>query len=763
MRNTRFTQCTALATAVLLLWYQAASAGIVRIRVMSDEVLELMMAEGTSNGSCTPNNFTIKGSDGRSIRVARAGRRSEPFRMDIRRWPPRAVFHQFFYLQLASPMRKGVTYTVTMKRGVKPGVEAASYVHKRKLVFKARPWKGAASRKLVFDPDRTICYAIKHNQVGYRGDVPHKYAYVGRWLGELGAMSVTGRHMNVELVNAKTRAVVWKGRLRLRRKRDKLTQEDVYDCDFGSVTGPGSFYLRGAALGRSESFKIGPDALSEALYVAARGFYHQRCGIAYEKQYTRWSRPVCHVQKYTLVVNTKNARPFFNKFNKLPISPPEKQIPARFLSGEKIRGVIGGWHDAADYDRNTFQGHVKAAWYLMAACEMFPERLTDNQLNIPESGNGTPDLLDEADWGMKLWLSLVMRNGAIRPGVEARRHPGKMAHEDKLHYFTYQPAAGSNFRIAAGMALISKLLKPFNAGRAARYLKAARGAYAWAARQSEEAPDHRAWAAAELFKATGEKKYEADFKRFSRHASDPRAPLAVYRKYDQTLAAFAYSLCKNPKADAAALKSVRAAVLAEADRRIGYMKLYGYRSSKDPGMPITFGSGTTGGKHALAVIVAYGLTRDRKYLETLQAAADYTFGSTGLGICWMTGVGARYPCEPQSIHSSLDGIEEPVPGIVLYGPTRPPGWLKRGWMAEAVRGYYPKNVGALYQFPYLGLDALAMVSEYTVQGTQGPTVLLTAALAPKGDASARPAGGASGARRVAPPGRARNAFRRMAP
>ncbi len=32
---------------------------------------------------------------------------------------------------------------------------------------------------------------------------------------------------------------------------------------------------------------------------------------------------------------------------------------------------------------------------------MFPERFTDNMLNIPESGNGIPDLLDEARWELE--------------------------------------------------------------------------------------------------------------------------------------------------------------------------------------------------------------------------------------------------------------------------------------------------------------------------------------------------------------------------
>lgn len=37
---------------------------------------------------------------------------------------------------------------------------------------------------------------------------------------------------------------------------------------------------------------------------------------------------------------------------------------------------------------------------------MMPEKFTDNQFNIPESGNGIPDILDEARWELEWMLKM---------------------------------------------------------------------------------------------------------------------------------------------------------------------------------------------------------------------------------------------------------------------------------------------------------------------------------------------------------------------
>ncbi|MCZ7669345.1 MAG: glycoside hydrolase family 9 protein [Chloroflexi bacterium] len=76
---------------------------------------------------------------------------------------------------------------------------------------------------------------------------------------------------------------------------------------------------------------------------------------------------------------------------------------AAFRSGAKPPiDVSGGWYDAGDYGKYVNAG-ATAVSDLLWAYELFPQQFPDGQMNIPESGNGVPDLLDEARWELD-WI-----------------------------------------------------------------------------------------------------------------------------------------------------------------------------------------------------------------------------------------------------------------------------------------------------------------------------------------------------------------------
>jgi hypothetical protein len=58
--------------------------------------------------------------------------------------------------------------------------------------------------------------------------------------------------------------------------------------------------------------------------------------------------------------------------------------------------VWGGWHDAGDWDREDW--HPTVSNELLLTYELAPHKFRDGELNIPESGNGIPDIVDEARW-----------------------------------------------------------------------------------------------------------------------------------------------------------------------------------------------------------------------------------------------------------------------------------------------------------------------------------------------------------------------------
>src|SRR5690606_10249890 len=106
---------------------------------------------------------------------------------------------------------------------------------------------------------------------------------------------------------------------------------------------------------------------------------------------------------------------------------------------EDERALVGGHHDAGDFDIRPY--HVLVGQYLLRAVELGGDKLRDDELNIPESGNGIPDLLDEALYNLAAWQTLQNPDGSIRAGVESWREPAGIyfADDDGLPYFTYDP------------------------------------------------------------------------------------------------------------------------------------------------------------------------------------------------------------------------------------------------------------------------------------------------------------------------------------
>jgi hypothetical protein len=83
--------------------------------------------------------------------------------------------------------------------------------------------------------------------------------------------------------------------------------------------------------------------------------------------------------------------------------------------------VLGGWYDAADYDRNL--RHYTNIFDMLYAYELAPAKFSDNMLNIPESGNGIPDLLDEAEYGLDVWTRSMTADGGVSGRLETNSHP----------------------------------------------------------------------------------------------------------------------------------------------------------------------------------------------------------------------------------------------------------------------------------------------------------------------------------------------------
>ncbi len=77
---------------------------------------------------------------------------------------------------------------------------------------------------------------------------------------------------------------------------------------------------------------------------------------------------------------------------------------------------------------------ILSSFDLLSLYELKPGNFTDNQFNIPESGNGIPDILDEAEYGLLVWKKGMTPEGGVPGFVETTAHPTL---DDPAYKFAY--------------------------------------------------------------------------------------------------------------------------------------------------------------------------------------------------------------------------------------------------------------------------------------------------------------------------------------
>ena len=80
-----------------------------------------------------------------------------------------------------------------------------------------------------------------------------------------------------------------------------------------------------------------------------------------------------------------------------------------------------------------------------------------------------------------------------------------------------------------------------------------------------------------------------------------------------------------------------------------------------------WGSNSVAANQGIALIQAYKLTGDKKYLQYALDNLDYILGRNGTGYSFVTGYGSRTPMHPHHRPSVADGIIDPIPGLLAGG------------------------------------------------------------------------------------------------
>ncbi len=250
-----------------------------------------------------------------------------------------------------------------------------------------------ALQRAAAGPPGTFNLRIAVDQFGYLPDMTKAAVVSDPQTGFNSAASYTPGGM-LEVRTWGSNTVVFSGSPAIRTSggTDRQSGDRNWWFDFSPVTRWGEYYVYDPANDvRSARFRVGPDVYEQVMKHAVRMFYYQRRGAAKLLPYAdaRWTD------------GTNFMRPLQDSHCRLITSPT--------LATEK--DLRGGWFDAGDYNKYV-NWTVSVLDELLFAYRHNPLVWPDNW-NIPESGNGIPDILDEVKWELDWLLRMQNANGSV--------------------------------------------------------------------------------------------------------------------------------------------------------------------------------------------------------------------------------------------------------------------------------------------------------------------------------------------------------------
>ena len=478
------------------------------------------------------------------------------------------------------------------------------------------------STDTAYQPDINI------NQVGYTPDAKKTAVF----------RNVNGGKFSV--VNADTKQVVYTNDLQ-GPKSNSSAGETNYIGDFSSVTAAGNYYITCDGVDNSYTFTIGDNVYKNLVDDSVKMLYLQRCGTKVND--ADFGHDACHTSLATV-----------------------------YGTNQQI-DVSGGWHDAADYGRYVVPA-AKAVADLLYAYGANPSLYSDS-IGIPESGNGTPDILDEARFELEWMLKMQASNGGVYHKVSCATFPGFVMPTEETNPLIVTPVsttATANF--CASMAMAYEFYKDVDSSFANKCLSAAEKAWAYLeantsyqltnpgdivtgdyADFSKDDRDERYWAAAQMYRATGNSKYKSAVENMTVRKGLDWATVGDYGN-------IAIVTMKGIDKDSSLYKNAKDAIVSQADKFLSTSNGQSY------GVAITkydWGSNMTIANSGIIMGLAYQLTGDKSYLAGADSQLNYLLGTNPLGTSFVTGFGTVSPEHPHHRPSVAQG--KAMKGMLVGG------------------------------------------------------------------------------------------------
>lgn len=578
---------------------------------------------------------------------------------------------------------------------------------------------------------------IHVNQVGYM-PAESKKAMVGYYLGNLGELKLDDASRGFKILDAQDK-VVFSGSLAPRPDVGfpNPCYQRVLEADFSALRTPGEYRLVVAGLGASFPFTINEGVAAAFARTYALGIYHQRCGTGNDLPFTRFTHKPCHTapaevpiasakyesQNEVLAGETANA-------NSRQTAPPLKNLAASlypFVNRGPV-DVRGGHHDAGDYSKYTINS-AAFIHQLVFAVDVFPGVSDLDNLGLPESGDGKSDVLQEAKWEADFLAKMQDADGGFYFLVypRERRYENNVTPDEGDPQIVWPKTTSVTAAAVAALAQCasSPTFKRQFPAEAKAYLEKARkgwkfldqaiakfgkdGAYQKITHYGDEFmhDDELAWAACELYLATGEKSYDAKLAEWLKPA-DPETRkwnwLRLYDSYGNAIRSYAFAAkagkMKREQLSPALLRECENEIVGacEDQLRRAQQSAYGTSFPEETKRVRSAGwyfSGDAAFDLAVAMQLDYPARNDPrpKMREALLSNLNYEAGCNPVNVTYLTGVGWKRQREIVHQYAQNDRRVLPPSGIPLGNIQGGFGWLD----------FYQKELGAL-SFPSDGSE-----------------------------------------------------------
>ncbi len=492
---------------------------------------------------------------------------------------------------------------------------------------------------------------IHVNQIGYYPQHKKIAIVVGATLDSFSVVTANGNK------------VVFKGKL-IQGGHWDASNENTMIADFSAFDTEGEYKINVGNDLSSYQFSIKPQVHLELSKASIKAYYFNRASMEIEPLYgERWARAMGHPDNEAEIHS----------------SAESTTRPA----GTKICSPMG-WYDAGDYGKYIVNSGI-TTYTLFAAYQAFPEFYDTLKLNIPESSNKLPDIIDEILWNLRWMLTMQdPDDGGVYHKLTTAKFCGFiMPEEDTDTRYIVKKGTAATLDFAAVTAQASRILRKFEneiPGLADSCLKASLRAWEWARKNDSVVfknpsgistgeygdgsfKDEFHWAAIELYVAT---RIDSFFTIAQKNKPSKGYGIPGWNNVN-ALGLYTLVLTQDSLTGVVSKDTLKSDITKMADSLLVKYQNNPYRvsmTSKD----FYWASNSVAANQAMALIIASKIEPGAEYMNAAIAALDYLLGKNPTGYCYVTGMGTKKVMKPHHRPSGADTVTDPVPGFLVGGP-----------------------------------------------------------------------------------------------